>query len=164
MVSRRTAFVHLPDRATSAITPTRPLLGQARAPLPEAALTACYVRLAARRSPRGDRLWGQLSGPGPHDRHGGRHSAADTPAGGPAADPAEVAWMLARAAATPGKPRAASSPCCGRLPLEKRLHRAVTRGPTRRHKQPMTALRKPPIGTIRPPNKPGAQSESIQHQ
>jgi len=28
-----------------AITPTRPLLGQARAPLPEAALAACYVRL-----------------------------------------------------------------------------------------------------------------------
>jgi len=28
MVSRRTAFVHLPDRATVAITPTRPLLGQ----------------------------------------------------------------------------------------------------------------------------------------
>jgi len=48
-----------------AITPTRPLLGQARAPLPEAALAACYVRLAARRSPRGDRLWGQLGGPGP---------------------------------------------------------------------------------------------------
>jgi len=45
MVSRRTAFVHLPDRATVAITPTRPLLGQARAPLPEAALAACYARL-----------------------------------------------------------------------------------------------------------------------
>jgi hypothetical protein len=76
-VSRVTAFVHLSDRATVASPATRLLLGQARAPLPEAALAARYVRLAARRSPGGDQLRDNC-GPGARDRRGGRHRAGGT--------------------------------------------------------------------------------------
>jgi len=68
------------------------------APLGAAALAARYERLAVRRSPGGDQLWGnwvmRLLGTG---------AAVGTvqatlPAGGPAAGPAEVAWVVAPAA------------------------------------------------------------------
>jgi RimJ/RimL family protein N-acetyltransferase len=68
------------------------------APLPAAALAARYARLAARRSPAGDQLWGNWV-----LRVRATGAAAGTvqatlPAGGPAAGPAEVAWVVARSA------------------------------------------------------------------
>jgi RimJ/RimL family protein N-acetyltransferase len=67
-------------------------------PLSAAALAARYARLAARRSPGGDRLWGNWV-----IRVRATGAAAGTvqatlPAAGPAAGPAEVAWVVARAA------------------------------------------------------------------
>jgi len=67
-------------------------------PLSAAALAARYARLAARRSPGGDQLWGNWV-----IRVRATGAAAGTvqatlPAGGPAAGPAEVAWVVARAA------------------------------------------------------------------
>ena len=68
------------------------------APLSAAALAARYARLAARRSPGGDQLWGNWV-----IRVRATGAAAGTvqatlPAAGPAAGPAEVAWVVARAA------------------------------------------------------------------
>jgi RimJ/RimL family protein N-acetyltransferase len=68
------------------------------APLPAAALAARYARLAARRSPAGDQLWGNWV-----MRVRATGTAAGTvqatlPAGGPACGPAEVAWVVARPA------------------------------------------------------------------
>ena len=68
------------------------------APLSAAALAARYARLAARRSPCGDQLWGNWV-----IRVRATGAAAGTvqatlPAAGPAAGPAEVAWVVARAA------------------------------------------------------------------
>ncbi len=68
------------------------------APLSAAALAARYARLAARRSPDGDQLWGNWV-----IRVRATGAAAGTvqatlPAAGPAAGPAEVAWVVARAA------------------------------------------------------------------
>ena len=68
------------------------------APLPTAALADRYARLAARRSPDGNQMWGnwvmrvQASGAA------AGVVQATLPAGGPAAGPAEVAWVLARPA------------------------------------------------------------------
>ncbi len=67
-------------------------------PLSAAALAARYARLAARRSPDGDQLWGNWV-----IRVRATCAAAGTiqatlPAGGPAAGPAEVAWVVVRAA------------------------------------------------------------------
>ena len=67
-------------------------------PLSEAALAARYTRLAARRSPSGDQLWGNWV-----IRVRATGAAAGTVqatllAAGPAAGPAEVAWVVARAA------------------------------------------------------------------
>jgi len=68
------------------------------APLSAAALTARYARLAARRSPDGDQLWGnwvlrvRLTG------EVAGTVQATLPAAGPAAGPAEVAWVVVRAA------------------------------------------------------------------
>ena len=68
------------------------------APLSAAALAARYARLAARRSPGGDQMWGNRA-----VRVSATGAAAGTvqatlPAGGPAAGPAEVAWVVARPA------------------------------------------------------------------
>ena len=68
------------------------------APLPAAALAARYARLAARRSPDGGQLWGNWV---VRIRATGAAAGimqATLPAGGPAAGPAEVAWVVVRAA------------------------------------------------------------------
>src|SRR5204863_3167168 len=86
-------------------------------PLSEAALTARYTRLAARRSPGGGQLWGNWV-----IRVRATGAAAGTvqatlPAAGPAAGPAEVAWVVARAAQGRGYASEAArslGPCCGR--------------------------------------------------
>jgi len=70
----------------------------AGAPLPADALAARYARLATRRSPDGDQMWGNWV-----LRVRATGAAAGTvqatlPAGGPAAGPAEVAWVVVRAA------------------------------------------------------------------
>jgi predicted DNA-binding protein (MmcQ/YjbR family) len=67
-------------------------------PLPPAALAARYARLAARRSPDGEQMWGNWA-----IRIRATDAVAGTlqatlPAGGPAAGPAEVAWVVVRAA------------------------------------------------------------------
>ena len=68
------------------------------APLSAAALAARYARLAARRSPGGDQMWGNWV-----VRVHATGTVAGTvqatlPAGGPAAGPAEVAWVVVRPA------------------------------------------------------------------
>ena len=68
------------------------------APLSAAVLTARYTRLSARRSPEGDQMWGNWV-----IRVRATGAAAGTvqatlPAGGPAVGPAEVAWVVVRAA------------------------------------------------------------------
>ena len=68
------------------------------APLPAAALAARYARLAARRSPDGGQLWGNWV---VRIRATGAPAGimqATLPVGGPAAGPAEVAWVVVRAA------------------------------------------------------------------
>ena len=68
------------------------------APLPAAALADRYARLAARRSPDGSQLWGNWVA---RIRATGAAAGiiqATLPAGGPAAGPAEVAWVMVRAA------------------------------------------------------------------
>ena len=84
-------------------------------PTSAAALADRYARLAVRRSPGGDQLWGnwvlRLHGSG---------SAVGTvqatlPAGGPAAGPAEVAWVVAHAAQGRGYAREAARSLVGRL-------------------------------------------------
>ena len=86
-------------------TELAPLLDDARlheftggAPLSAAALAVRYERLAARRSPGGDQLWGNWV-----VRLHSTGAAVGTvqatlPAGGPGAGPAEVAWVVAPAA------------------------------------------------------------------
>jgi RimJ/RimL family protein N-acetyltransferase len=66
-------------------------------PLSAEALAARYARLAARRSPAGDQMWGNWV-----MRVRATGAAAGIlqttlPAGGPAAGPAEVAWVVVRA-------------------------------------------------------------------
>ena len=68
------------------------------APLSASALAARYARLATRRSPGGDQMWGNWV-----MRIRATGAAAGTvqatlPAGGPATGPAEVAWVVVRAA------------------------------------------------------------------
>jgi RimJ/RimL family protein N-acetyltransferase len=84
-------------------------------PLSAAALAARYARLAERRSPGGDQMWGnwvlRLRGTG---------AAVGTvqatlPAGGPAAGPAEVAWVVAHAAQGRGYAKEAACSLVGRL-------------------------------------------------
>jgi RimJ/RimL family protein N-acetyltransferase len=67
-------------------------------PLSAAALAARYARLAARRSPGGDQMWGNWV---VRLRATGAAAGivqATLPAGGPAAGPAEVAWVVVGAA------------------------------------------------------------------
>jgi RimJ/RimL family protein N-acetyltransferase len=68
------------------------------APLSAAALAARFARLAVRRSPDGDQLWGNWV---LRVRATGAVAGmvqATLPAGGPGAGPAEVAWVVVRAA------------------------------------------------------------------
>jgi RimJ/RimL family protein N-acetyltransferase len=68
------------------------------APLSAAALAARYRRLTARRSPDGDQLWGNWIA---RIRATGRAAGvmqATMPAGGAASGPAEVSWVMVRAA------------------------------------------------------------------
>ena len=68
------------------------------APLSAAALAARFARLAVRRSPDGDHLWGNWV---LRVRATGAVAGmvqATLPAGGPQAGPAEVAWVVIRAA------------------------------------------------------------------
>lgn len=68
------------------------------APLSAAALAARFARLAVRRSPDGDQLWGNWV---LRVRATGAVAGmvqATLPAGGPQAGPAEVAWVVVRAA------------------------------------------------------------------
>ena len=68
------------------------------APLPAADLAARYARLAARRSPDGDQMWGNWV---MRIRATGAAAGvmqATLPAAGPGAGPAEVSWVVARAA------------------------------------------------------------------
>ena len=68
------------------------------APLSAAALAERYGRLAARRSPDGDQLWGNWAIRVRATATAAGIVQATLPAGGPAAAPAEVAWVVVPAA------------------------------------------------------------------
>jgi RimJ/RimL family protein N-acetyltransferase len=68
------------------------------APLPAAALAARFARLEARRSPDGDQLWGNWVIRVRATGAAAGMVQATLPAGGPQAGPAEVAWVMVRAA------------------------------------------------------------------
>ncbi len=68
------------------------------APLSAAALAARYARLAARRSPGGDQMWGNWVARVRATGTAAGAVQATLPAGGPAAGPAEVAWVVVRPA------------------------------------------------------------------
>jgi len=68
------------------------------APLSAAALADRYARLAARRSPDGNQMWGNWVIRVRASGAAAGVAQATLPAGGPAAGPAEVAWVLARPA------------------------------------------------------------------
>ena len=68
------------------------------APLSGAALTDRYARLAARRSPGGDQLWGNWVLRVLSTGEVAGTVQATLPAAGPPAGPAEVAWVVVRAA------------------------------------------------------------------
>jgi RimJ/RimL family protein N-acetyltransferase len=68
------------------------------APLPAAALAARYARLTARRSSAGDQLWGNWVLRVRATGMAAGTVQATLPAGGPVSGPAEVAWVVARAA------------------------------------------------------------------
>jgi RimJ/RimL family protein N-acetyltransferase len=84
-------------------------------PLGPEALAARYARLAARRSPDGDQMWGNWA-----IRVRGTGQAVGTlqatlPAGGPAAGAAEVAWVMARTAQGRGYAKEAAHSLVDRL-------------------------------------------------
>jgi RimJ/RimL family protein N-acetyltransferase len=68
------------------------------APLSAAALTARYARLAARRSPDGGQMWGNWVLRVRATGEAAGMVQATLPADGSAAGPAEVAWVVVRAA------------------------------------------------------------------
>lgn len=68
------------------------------APLSAAALAARFARLAVRRSPDGDQLWGNWVMRVRATRAVAGMVQATLPAGGPEAGPAEVAWVVVRGA------------------------------------------------------------------
>jgi RimJ/RimL family protein N-acetyltransferase len=79
------------------------------APLSAAALAARFARLAVRRSPDGEQLWGNWA---LRIRATGAVAGmiqATLPAGGPEAGPAEVAWVVVRAAQSRGYAKEAAS-------------------------------------------------------
>ena len=85
------------------------------APLTGAALAARYARLAARRSPAGDQLWGNWVLRLRSTRAAVGTLQATLPAGGPAAGPAEIAWVIARPAQGQGYAKEAARSLAGRL-------------------------------------------------
>jgi RimJ/RimL family protein N-acetyltransferase len=64
------------------------------APLPAAALARRYARLAVRRSPDGHSLWGNWVMRVRDTRNAVGTMQVTMPVGGPAAGPAEVAWVV----------------------------------------------------------------------
>jgi RimJ/RimL family protein N-acetyltransferase len=68
------------------------------APLSAPALAARYTRLAARRSPHGEQLWGNWVMRVRATGAAAGIMQATLPAAGPAAGPAEVSWVVVRAA------------------------------------------------------------------
>jgi RimJ/RimL family protein N-acetyltransferase len=68
------------------------------APLSATALTARYARLAERRSPGGDQMWGNWVLRVRSTGEAAGTVQATLPTGGPASGPAEVAWVVVRAA------------------------------------------------------------------
>lgn len=85
------------------------------APLTGAALAARYARLAARRSPGGDQLWGNWVLRLRASRAAVGTLQATLPAGGPAAGPAEIAWVIARPAQGHGYAKEAARSLAGHL-------------------------------------------------
>jgi RimJ/RimL family protein N-acetyltransferase len=67
-------------------------------PFSTVALTTRYARLAARRSPGGDQMWGNWVMRVRATGEAAGTVQATLPAGGPAGGPAEVAWVVVRPA------------------------------------------------------------------
>jgi RimJ/RimL family protein N-acetyltransferase len=85
------------------------------APLTTTALAAWYARLARRRSPEGDQLWGNWVMRLPSTGAAVGTVQATLPAGGPAAGPAEIAWVVARPGQGHGYAKEAARSLAGRL-------------------------------------------------
>ena len=79
------------------------------APLSETALTARYARLAERRSPDGHQLWGNWVMRVRRTGMAAGTMQVTLPAGGPAAGPAEVAWVVGLPAQGRGYAKEAAS-------------------------------------------------------
>ena len=79
------------------------------APLSPAALTARYARLAERRSPDGHQLWGNWVMRVRRTGMAAGTMQVTLPAGGPAAGPAEVAWVVGLPAQGRGYAKEAAS-------------------------------------------------------
>jgi RimJ/RimL family protein N-acetyltransferase len=118
----RTERLDLAPLAAAHAAELAPLLDDTRlheftggAPLSAAALAARYERLAGRRSPGGDQMWGNWV-----IRLRDTGAAVGTvqatlPAGGPAAGPAEVAWVVAGTAQGRGYAKEAARSLVARL-------------------------------------------------
>ncbi|MBV9444334.1 MAG: GNAT family N-acetyltransferase [Streptosporangiaceae bacterium] len=85
------------------------------APLPPAALAARYSRLATRRSPDDDQMWGNWVMRVRATGQAVGTVQATLPAAGPAAGPAEVAWVVVRAAQGNGYAKEAARSLVARL-------------------------------------------------
>ena len=85
------------------------------APLSGAALAARYARLATRRSPGGDQLWGNWVMRLRHTGEAVGTVQVTLPAGGPVAGAAEIAWVVARPAQGHGYAKEAARSLAGRL-------------------------------------------------
>ncbi len=85
------------------------------APLSTAALAARYARLATRRSPGGDQLWGNWVLRLRTTGAAVGTVQATLPAAGPAAGPAEIAWVIARPAQGHGYAKEAARSLADRL-------------------------------------------------
>jgi RimJ/RimL family protein N-acetyltransferase len=85
------------------------------APLSAAGLAARYERLAVRRSPGGDQMWGNWVMRLRDTGAAVGTVQATLPAGGPATGPAEVAWVVAPTAQGRGYAKEAARSLVGRL-------------------------------------------------
>jgi len=101
----RTERLDLEPLAVTHAAELAPLLDDPRlheftggAPLGAAALAGRYARLATRRSPAGDQLWGNWVMRVRSTGAAVGTVQATLPAGGPTAGPAEVAWVVVHAA------------------------------------------------------------------
>jgi RimJ/RimL family protein N-acetyltransferase len=84
-------------------------------PLSTAALAVRYAKLASRRSPGGDQLWGNWVMCLRSTGAAVGTVQATLPAGGPAAGPAEIAWVVARRAQGRGYAKEAARSLADRL-------------------------------------------------